>query len=50
MRRLLTVLLVLLTALSLVFVSSCKKRTVKDTAEDENPSPGPGDPPIPGIR
>ena len=50
MRRLLTVLLVLLTALSLVFVSSCKKRTVKDTAEDENPSPGPGDPPLPGIR
>ena len=50
MRRLLTVLLVLLTALSLVFMSSCKKRTVKDTAEDENPSPGPGDPPMPGLR
>ena len=50
MRRLLTVLLVLLTALSLVFVSSCKKRLVKDTAEEEDPSPGPGDPPLPGIR
>ena len=50
MRRLLTVLLVLLTALSLVFMSSCKKRTVKDTAEEEDPTPGPGDPPLPGVR
>ena len=50
MRRLLTVLLVLLTALSLIFMSSCKKRTVKDTAEEEDTTPGPGDPPLPGVR
>ena len=50
MRRLLTVLLVLLTAFSLVFTAGCKKRTVKDTPEEEDPSPGPGDPPVPGIR
>ena len=50
MRRLLTILLVLLTAFSLVFTSGCKKRTVKDTPEEDDPSPGPGDPPVPGIR
>lgn len=50
MRRLLTILLVLVTAVSLVFVSGCKKRTVKDTPEEEDPSPGPGDPPVPGVR
>ncbi|MFC1655107.1 hypothetical protein ACFL2F_04805 [Myxococcota bacterium] len=50
MRRLLTVLLVLLTALSLVLVSSCRKRTVKDTAEEEDTNPSPGDPPLPGHR
>lgn len=50
MRRLLTVLLVMLTALSLVFVSGCKKRAVKDTAEEDDPTPGPGDPPLPGLR
>ena len=49
MRRLLTILLVLLAAVSLV-LSGCKKRTVKDTAEDEDPTPGPGDPPLPGLR
>jgi hypothetical protein len=50
MRRLLTVLLVLLTAISLVFTAGCKKRTVKDTPEEDDPTPGPGDPPVPGIR
>ena len=50
MRRLLTILLVLLAAVSLVFSAGCKKRAVKDTAEEEDPTPGPGDPPIPGLR
>ena len=50
MRRLLTILLVLLAAISLVFGSGCKKRTVKDTPEEDDPTPGPGDPPVPGIR
>lgn len=50
MRRLLTILLVLIAALSLVFSSSCRKRTVKDTPEEDDPSPGPGDPPVPGQR
>ena len=50
MRRLLTLLLVLLAAVSLVFSTGCKKRTVKDTPEEDDPTPGPSDPPLPGIR
>jgi hypothetical protein len=50
MRRLFTILLVLLAAVSLVSSAGCKKRTVKDTAEEDNPTPGPGDPPLPGLR
>jgi hypothetical protein len=50
MRRLLTLLLVLLAALSLAFSPGCKKRTVKDTPEEDDPTPGPGEPPVPGLR
>jgi hypothetical protein len=50
MRRFLTILLVLLAAISLVFSSGCKKRTVKDTPEEDDPTPGPGDPPVPTLR
>ncbi len=50
MRRFLTVLLVLLAAVSLVFISSCKKKTLKEIPEEEDPTPGPGDPPIPTLR
>jgi len=45
MRRLWITLIALLAAVSLVLSAGCQKKHLKDTPEEEDPTPGPEKPP-----